>query len=284
MLSGHDRLVGDGNKDEAFGSTVVARRLASIISALALLAAVAHMIWPELTIDSITVALIVAGVFPWMGVLLTRFKIGNFEGEFRDLWRKIEKGVAEVKIGLDRVDSGLESNEKFSEVAGEALSAPRPTKVESTPPKDQLRVLTERYNVVRERQPSGYERTAEMTRIAVSMGEVATQVLGFPWAADLFSDDRGVRLAAYAYLMTQPSVEAVVPLVKSITEKEDKPFGQYWGLRALGQAFEQRVVDSEVAATIEPTLRSYSNNMKPGTDRRVLVEAILKLIEQIRAK
>jgi hypothetical protein len=272
--------------------------LAAIITVVAALAALTHIIWPELKIDSITVALLVVAFFPWLGFLVSRLKLGNFETEFRE-WareevkeqfdakvvpnlRDTEERVDQVEQRIDDVDNAVEEAAGFAEVRqheGEpSMSEDGRSNLD---PSDELSELVRQYNDVRANEPPGFERTTHMTRIANEMSRVAPEVVDFQWLQNLESGDRGWRLAAYAYLFAEPRPDGAKPLVRSITKIEDKPFGQYWGLRALKEACSREVVDSATASQLEPTLRAYLAALKPGTDRYMLTRDALTAIERL---
>ncbi|MGD0707579.1 MAG: hypothetical protein ABSA51_03905 [Anaerolineaceae bacterium] len=64
----------------------------------AILVAVAHLIWPKLTIDSITVLLFVIAVIPWLTPLFKSIEIpGGLKFEFQDLQKALTKAE---NIGL----------------------------------------------------------------------------------------------------------------------------------------------------------------------------------------
>lgn len=63
-----------------------ARKIQFTITLGSLLLALAHLLWPSLTIDSITLALIVLAVLPWLTPLLKSLKLpGGLEVEFKEL-------------------------------------------------------------------------------------------------------------------------------------------------------------------------------------------------------
>jgi hypothetical protein len=58
----------------------------SVISFVALIIALAHLIWPELTIDGITLGLIVIAVLPWLAPLVKSLELpGGWKIELNDL-------------------------------------------------------------------------------------------------------------------------------------------------------------------------------------------------------
>lgn len=68
------------------------------ISFFAILVAVIHLIWPKLTIDSITIALIVIAIIPWLGSLFKSLEFpGGLKVEYHELQKASEKAK---KAGL----------------------------------------------------------------------------------------------------------------------------------------------------------------------------------------
>jgi hypothetical protein len=115
-----------------------------------------------------------------------------------------------------------------------------------------------------------------MTAVVQAMLELAPRLAEpppFDWGRALDSDDRGERLAAYAYLHQQPTCDAAVPLVETMTEREDKPFGEYWALKALRQVLGRCGPDPR--RTVEPTLRDHLRTLRPGMDRHRELQGLL---------
>ena len=72
---------------------------------------------------------------------------------------------------------------------------------------------------------SGSERTRAMTEVVNDMIEVLRGSQNFDVKHYLQQQDRGLRLAAYAYLHEHSQPELVPALVEA-TLREDKPFGE----------------------------------------------------------
>jgi hypothetical protein len=79
------------------------------ITVAALLIAVCHLLWPRLALDTITLALVLIAVLPWLALLFKSLEIpGWLKVEFLDVKRKIE----EVKIVADEVKTVANVNEQ----------------------------------------------------------------------------------------------------------------------------------------------------------------------------
>jgi len=68
------------------------RWLRTTITAVALLLAAVHLIWPALTIDAITLVLLAIALIPWLAPLFKSLELpGGLKVEFRDLERAGQK-------------------------------------------------------------------------------------------------------------------------------------------------------------------------------------------------
>jgi hypothetical protein len=130
------------------------------------------------------------------------------------------------------------------------------------------------YEHVRSTQSASAARTQAMTAIVRKMIELTPSLQKFDVAKALMSNDRGERLAAYAFLYARPNLQFIEHLVTSVTRLEDKPFGQYWGLQAIS-----RVVTSRESVSVPDAarlqLRQYAQALPRGTDRDYEIRKIL---------
>ncbi len=74
-----------------------------------------------------------------------------------------------------------------------------------------------------------------MTDVVRRMVDVAKSFDTFDIESALRDPDLGRRLFGYAYTFARPNPSQLETLVESVTRLERKPFGQYWGLQALGR-------------------------------------------------
>lgn len=135
-----------------------------------------------------------------------------------------------------------------------------------------LRELTNAYNTIRWTMPSGAKRTAAMGAVFQQMVEELRNVQDFDVASSLESDDRGVRLAAYAYLYSHPEPDKTSHLASALAT-EDKPFNQYWGLKAMMEMIKRdpHGLDPQSKRLLVEMLR----DVGPSTDRGRLLHDIL---------
>lgn len=93
------------------------------ISFFAILVAVIHLIWPKLTIDSITIALIVIAIIPWLGSLFKSLEFpGGLKVEYHELQKASEKAK---KAGLLKSTLDKKSKKK-SKISYQQISLKDP--------------------------------------------------------------------------------------------------------------------------------------------------------------
>ncbi len=85
----------DQSESEVASSTGAPRRpglLAILITALALALALAHVVWPEVQIDAITLALIVVAVAPWLAPIFKSIELpGGWKFEYQEIQRRVDQ-------------------------------------------------------------------------------------------------------------------------------------------------------------------------------------------------
>jgi hypothetical protein len=126
--------------------------------------------------------------------------------------------------------------------------------------------LAQEYNRIRLTMKSGHERTREMERVVAEMKAAHRSLPGVDLTQCLRSSDRGVRLAAFASLADEPDPQLTGDLVDSLIDREDKPFGQYWGIVALGKQCEadRSALSAEMRRRLEEELLP---RLSPTSDR-----------------
>lgn len=262
--------------------------LSAVITAAALAGVIVHLTNPSLKVDSIVVALLVIAIIPWLGLIFKSVEIpGLFKGEFQDLARKVEshsekidKNSAKIDKVETAIDNGLEDPGGTLQKASEAASThPAAVVAPGQDPKRRLDTLIKKYNNIRDEQPAGATRTAAMTSVISDMIDLAPQLQDFDWSTSLKSSDRGLRLAAYAFLYACPRLEAVDSLIHTMIYREDKPFGQYWALLALERATDQ--LDCDTARRVKPILESFLSSLRQGTDRYNALQRLLSKVADV---
>jgi hypothetical protein len=179
----------------------------------------------------------------------------------------------------DKVAEARGAAESASLQAGLALSASNAAP--STPPQvasatadsADIKALAEEYERIRETQRSGDARTAAMMDVVRRMIDVARRAESFNIAEVLRDRSPGMRLFAYVYLYVRPDPQFLLPLVEAVTAKEDRPFGQYWGLQSIGRVMSNA---AHVPPEIKNRLQAFGARLRPGTDREYEVRKLLR--------
>ena len=92
------------------------KRLRQVVTLAAILLALAHVIWPGISIDAITLALIVIAILPWLTPLVKSLELpGGWKVEFQDLERV--KSRADTAGLLAAKPSKVEESFSFQSIA-----------------------------------------------------------------------------------------------------------------------------------------------------------------------
>jgi hypothetical protein len=207
-----------------------------------------------------------------IAVLLSRyFDVSVFGVSLKARLAHVEERVASVEKDAESLketaDDFGEAHRKQRKEAPSPLSSPAPPAV---PPA--IAALAADYDKLRATMRASTERTQKMTDIVHRMSDALKSIQTFDAAFHLRQEDRGLRLAAYAYLYDNPRRELVPALVDAVL-LEDKPFGEYWGYRALNRQLEQypNLLDRGTRARLDRRL----GELGPGTDRAIELERAL---------
>lgn len=127
--------------------------------------------------------------------------------------------------------------------------------------------LIKEYNDTRNEMRASLTRTARMTQTLRQMIDLMPNLSNFDVLEHLNEkDDKGKRLLGYAYFFHKPDISMLPQLVDSVIDIEKTPFGQYWGILAIG-----RVIAENGSTKVDPTvvdrLRVFFGNLQHGTDR-----------------
>ena len=251
-----------------------------VVPIVALAFAGLHAGFPDkIRIDSITLGLIVIALLPWIGNLVESLKYGDLEVKLRNLEAKADeakgaaaeaKGAAESARNLAIVPAGPRTEVPTAPLG---LAAPNPT-APAQPQITQMEQLIKEYSEKRNTNPPGDFRTSLMAdvvrrMIATAMATDPTIVL--PW---LNHQDHAHRLAAYAFLNARPDFSQVDALARSISNPDNPPFAQYWGIMALRNVIGCRGNQSVPEKTVAE-LQKFLARLQPGTDRYYELSRIL---------
>jgi len=161
------------------------------------------------------------------------------------LKRRVDEVSQTARAGLQLAEINLQATQRLDETTEdladynrEATRRPgtaQPGPVYEARPDARLadvRQLAAQYNELRGTMPSGDQRTVLMDQIVQEMRFLLREAQGVDLAELLSSPDRGIRLAAYAYLLEHQDREFLSQLAEAAAN-EDKPHAQYWALEAL---------------------------------------------------
>ena len=191
------------------------RLLGAGVTIVALGAGAAHLIWPALKIDAITVLLLVVALLPWLGGLLESLELpGGYKLKYRALADKVEQTEQRATEAISAANVAI----------GAAAVGAKTAQLDS---------LVAEYTRLR-MLPPGPDRTQLLDQWFGVMTTVVSRIDGFDVGAALGDDDIVQRLAAYAHLFAQPNPDQVPALVDAITH-ESTSFTQYWAIRTLRQ-------------------------------------------------
>lgn len=131
--------------------------------------------------------------------------------------------------------------------------------------------LVTEYNTLRWTLPSSDDRTEKMTDVVSELRRALREAPDFDVTGHLGHTDRGVRLAAFAYLQTHPKPDLTSTIVdKAATE--DKPFGQCSALRA---ALHQVTEGAHLTEHDRKTLHELRDRVGHKSDRAHLIKKLL---------
>lgn len=254
ITSSTDRIQED--KSNAVKSSMPARLL---VTAVALAAVAAHLMWSNLKFDGVVVAMLVVALLPWLGSVFESLELpGGWKLQYREMQQQLEKTHAQSQQAIGAAASA-------SQKVDFALAVSEPTTGTGTA-SDKFNELAAKYNLIRASQQSGHARTKTLTQMVGQMAALAREMPDYPWQEALSSDDRGRRVAAYAWLYARPTADASQLLTQTLTtRREDTDFGQYWNLQALQRCLQ--LADPDTAAALKPGLERFLPSLPPSNPR-----------------
>ena len=239
------------------------------ISAACLILFVLHRQWPEVAKDPVTLALLAFALLPWLQPLFKTVKLpGGIEITLQDMERKIEKATG-----------AAENADRKAELAVSGIASaptPAPEKEGAIAPGTLLADLAKQYEDIRATQDSSPARTSAMTSVVRQMIPLSTRLTDSDLTMLLKAKTGGERLIAYAGLYGSPRPKLLEALTVSVTSSETKPFGQYWGLQAIGKNLPKKA--SEISESVLRALIGFATKQRPGTDRHYAVNESLRQV------
>lgn len=247
-----------------------AARLAKVaLSVGAVALAAVHVALPGARLDTIVLVLLGIAVVPWLSAVFESIDTPFGGVKYRELSTRLDRVEGEG-ASVRQVQAAFEARER--------VQSSGPTR---SGDKERLPDLVAEYNATRDPRtgmPSGPARTQKMTRIVGEMIAAAEAGESMPVEAALKGADLGERLAAYAMLYTRPDPVYIIPLVDSVIDHEKKPFGQFWGLRAIARLLES-AGPHQMDLNSARRLRMLQEEFPPSSDRMFELRRILEMLD-----
>ena len=241
--------------------------LKTIVTACALVVTATHIWVPSINVDAITVALLMVAALPWLQPIFKSIKLpGGFEITLHELKQEVANAAGAAQSAERKADLAM---------SGLATGQPDPAMPEAVKGQpDRLTRLADEYEDIRAKQAAGPARTQAMTNVVRQMMALAHTVASDELPRLLRETRRGRRLEAYVALYARPDPVHLKELVHSVTRIEDKPFGQYWGLQAIGRNIGSNVAGDDIDRLVG-SLRDYAERVPKGSDREYEVGKLL---------
>jgi hypothetical protein len=241
------------------------------LTVVAIAVAISHARWPDVKIDGVTLGLVVLAALPWLAPIIKSIELpGVGKIELQEVKAQVEELRGQTASASQKADTAL---------ASKTTSMSSPMQVPGTlSPEERLLTLAAKYNHIRKTQKPGGLRTGAMTEIVGEMIALASSIPIVTTSPFLTEEDDGKRLFAYAHLYALPEPQLLSDLVRSVAEKEDKPFGQYWGIQAIGRVVQ--VAPDSVDSQTRNTLQNFLTKLKKGTDRYYELSRIMKSLDE----
>jgi hypothetical protein len=240
-------------------------RSACVSAAVAAVAA-AHLTWPG-RFDETFMVLLALALVPWLAPFLDRVKIDKFEIIFRQLKREIDEARGEAR-----------SSRRVVETLAEGLltdTSRGSQEAAVVPPDAELDALIAEYKQVQKGMKRGPAKTARLTRLMSRLTVLGPRLRDLDVREALKGKDQGKRVAAYAALYARPDGALLPDLVDAVTGTKQRPFAQYWGIKAIGKAL--AVADPAEARAAIFRLEEFSRRgLTEGTDRHRELSHILR--------
>jgi len=257
-----------------------------LVTTVALAAALFHLIWTDLKVDGVIVALLVVALVPWLGGVFDSIevpgglKVHYLEQRLNETQTQLSKAQTETQHAKTETQQAKTETQHAKRAADSAsqkaalvFAANKPDGRTRHADK-QLRNLVDKYNKERAAQESSPRRTAILTDIAGQMVALSSQLSHYHWRRALKADDPGQRVAGYAWLYANPTPRAAQLLVDTVTVSEETHFGQYWGLQALQRCLP--LADPVTVAELTPTLKEFLPKLPTDSDRHYELSNLLE--------
>jgi hypothetical protein len=238
------------------------------VSTVALIAAVAHVVWPGIKVDTITVLLLVVALVPWLGDLLDSIEL---PGGWKVKYRALEERQESVERAAAQADARAVEATSTAQVAIGAAQTIDPAAAPAT--METVRLLAEEYHRLRA-QPRTQARTSDLDRLFGAMVAVVPKVPDFDPGDALRAEDGGIRLAGYAFLYGRPDPARLGEVVDALL-REQTAFNQYWAIRTTAALLDHSDL-SVVPDSVVAQLRELMDRLPPDTSRHAQLATLLQ--------
>ncbi|MFC9509421.1 hypothetical protein [Streptomyces sp. NPDC057002] len=251
----------------AAGARSEARRrryTAAAVTAIAVVAAVVHLVWPHIELDAVTVTLLVIAVVPWLGGIFDSITLPGGAGvQFRRLTARMEESEA-VTARLERAVEGAADTSQVALTAAQD----RTSGEQRTDPVKRVNGLAADYLALRRNLPAGQERTRLMQQVFGELVRETGRITDPPLASWLESENGGLRLAAYTRLFLDPDPRCLDALLDAVL-KDDLAFNVSRGIRAL-ENITDVIGPEQVGIGVVHRLRTYFGELPQGNRKKHL--------------
>jgi hypothetical protein len=242
--------------------------LRAAVTVAALAAAAVHVNFPSVVPDAITAGFLLLAFLPWLASLVKTVEVpGVGKIELREVERQAEEAKGAAVSAAQKADLAL---------AGLGVLTPETGQL-ANQAHGRLSALAGEYNQIRSTQRSGPARTSAMTTIVSQMMRASGSLAPEEVRNALADKDAGQRLIGYAALYEHPNPGLLDDLVTSVTSIEDKPFGQYWGILAVGAVI-GKGDQNQTRLPLTKKLEDFFGRLEPGTDRYYELSRILRAL------
>jgi hypothetical protein len=234
----------------------------------------------------------------------TFIDLGELNLQTEDRLTQLERAIREIRDQLDRSGGGADERSRERDGSAETRAGvipAEPSLPSGQPPSpiisgttdngngagrvgpvsdglsaDRVLGYAAEYTRTRSTMVAGPDRSTRMEEIFGEMQSAvkSIQVSNSEITNALYNptNDRGIRLTAYAYLIEHPVPDLVTPLVE-VAASEDKPFGQYCALRAVNRLV--KTAETRLTPELTTKLNEIAITAGRGTDRAREVASIL---------
>ncbi|MDB5082892.1 MAG: hypothetical protein JWP00_4816 [Chloroflexi bacterium] len=248
-----------------------------LVTLAAIIFGAAHLIFPQLPIDAVSIALLGIAFFPWLNPLIKSIELpGIGRLELKELKRQVEEASGAAESANQKADFAV-AHATFPVQASPANSPGKPGSPAFLA--RNFNDLAAQYDRVDTPEPDTPVQTSEMSKLISKMISLAPYAGDFEVPANLNAPDPGKRLLAYAYLLTRPDARFLKPLVETLTQHEPSEFNQYWAILAV-----EKLVALDGEDRIDPEivkeLVNFLKKLPPGTDRHYELSGIVESLDQ----